>query len=216
MIVWTSDNGAPINKDPENLSRGSNLPLHGRGYTTSEGAFRVPTIMWQPGTVPAGTVCEELTTTMDLLPTFIQMAGGKPLNDGVKRDGHDITDLVVGTPKAKTPYQAFYYYYLDQLQAVRSGEWKLFLPLKDFARHPHYNKNKPNEDGSFGPLLFNVVDDIACDNNLASEHPDVVKRLSAFAKEMRKDLGDRDKPGPGIRKIGRVANPVPIVAKTAE
>ncbi|MDP6060994.1 MAG: sulfatase-like hydrolase/transferase, partial [Pirellulaceae bacterium] len=63
FVIWTSDNGAPINRDPSDLSRGSNLPLHGRGYTTSEGAFRVPTIVWQPGTVPAGTVCEELATT---------------------------------------------------------------------------------------------------------------------------------------------------------
>ena len=69
LVIWTSDNGAPINPDPDDLSRGSNLPLHGRGYTTSEGAFRVPTIAWQPGKVPAGTVCSELATTMDLLPT---------------------------------------------------------------------------------------------------------------------------------------------------
>lgn len=75
FVIWTSDNGAPINSDPTDLSRGSNLPLHGRGYTTSEGAFRVPTIVWQPGTVPAGTVCEELATTMDLLPTFAKLAG---------------------------------------------------------------------------------------------------------------------------------------------
>ena len=47
LVIWTSDNGAPINS-PSDPSRGSNLPLHGRGYTTAEGAFRVPTIMWQP------------------------------------------------------------------------------------------------------------------------------------------------------------------------
>ena len=47
LVLWTSDNGAPINANRNDLSRGSNLPLHGRGYTTSEGAFRVPTIVWQ-------------------------------------------------------------------------------------------------------------------------------------------------------------------------
>ena len=55
LVIWTSDNGAPINRDLSDLSRGSNRPLHGRGYTTSEGAFRVPTIVWQPGKVPADT-----------------------------------------------------------------------------------------------------------------------------------------------------------------
>ena len=61
LVIWTSDNGAPINRDLNNLSRGSNRPLHGRGYTTSEGAFRVPTIVWQPGQVPADTTCDELS-----------------------------------------------------------------------------------------------------------------------------------------------------------
>jgi len=71
FIIWTSDNGTPIKPDLEDLSRSSNRPLHGRGYTTAEGAFRVPTIMWWPGNVPPGTKCHELATTMDLFPTFI-------------------------------------------------------------------------------------------------------------------------------------------------
>ncbi len=85
FVIWTSDNGAPINRDPDDLSRGSNRPLHGRGYTTSEGAFRVPTIVWQPGKVPAGTVCDQLATTMDLLPTFATLAGGGPPSDRADR-----------------------------------------------------------------------------------------------------------------------------------
>lgn len=205
LIVWTSDNGAPINKDPADLSRGSNLPLHGRGYTTSEGAFRVPTLMWWPGTVPAGGTCEELSSTMDLYPTFVKLAGGNP--DKVKRDGKDITSLLLGEPDAATPHQVYAYYYLDQLQAVRSGEWKLFLPLPSFARHPHF----PPGTKDTPPLLFNVVDDIACDNNLAKENPEVVARLSKLANEVRADLGDTGAPGPGIRKVGKVKTPVPLV-----
>lgn len=206
LVVWTSDNGAPINPDPKDFSRGSNQPLYGRGYTTSEGAFRVPTIVWQPGTVPAGKTCEELSTTMDLLPTFVAMAGGKSKSK-LKRDGHDISDLIKGAEGAETPYPYFAYYYLDQLQAIRSGPWKLFLPLDSFPRHPHYkNSKRPN-----GPLLFNVVEDIACENNVADQHPNVVKKLTAFAEEMRKDLGDRDAPGPGMREPGKVKTPLPVV-----
>jgi len=206
LVVWTSDNGAPINKDPGDLTRGSNQPLHGRGYTTSEGAFRVPTLVWQPGTVPAETVCEELSTTMDLLPTFVAMAGGKSKSK-LKRDGHDITDLMTGVEGAKTPYPYFAYYYLDQLQAIRSGPWKLFLELNSFPRHPHYTKN----DQSNGPLLFNVVDDTGCENNVAAQHPEIVKQLSLYAAEMREDLGDTDAPGPGMRAPGKVETPVPVV-----
>lgn len=206
LVVWTSDNGAPLSRtDMTNPERGSNGPLYGRGYTTSEGAFRVPTIMWQPGTVPAGTVCDELTSTMDLYPTFVKMAGGK--KDKVKRDGHDITDLILGKDGAKTPHSVYAYYYLDQLQAVRSGTWKLFLPLEDFRRHPHFtNAQKPTET-----LLFNVVEDIGSTTNVASENPEVVARLTKLADQVIADLGDMDSPGPGIRKIGHNPDPLPVV-----
>ena len=200
LVIWTSDNGAPINRDSEDLSRGSNRPLHGRGYTTSEGAFRVPTIAWQPGSVPAGTVCDELATTMDLLPTFVSLAGGKAPEDGI--DGHSITPLLHGKNDAKSPYQAFFYYHQQQLQAVRSGRWKLFLPVQA-ATHPHFSKRLPPQN-----LLFDVVDDIACEHNVAAEHADVVARLTAYAEQARADLGDRGVRGSGQRAVGELPSGV--------
>ncbi|HQZ28706.1 MAG: sulfatase [Verrucomicrobiales bacterium] len=208
LIVWTSDNGAPIQKDLTDLSRGSNLPLSGRGYTTSEGAFRVPTLMWWPGTVPAATVCDELTSTMDLYPTFVRMAGGE--RDGVTRDGLDITDLILGKEGATSPHEVYAYYYTDQLQAVRSGPWKLFLPLQDFEQHPYFTKR--GEGNS--PLLFNVVEDIACSTDVAADHPDVVARLTTLAEEVRADLGDKGTPGAGMRAPGMVKVPVPVLMST--
>ncbi len=199
FVIWTSDNGAPINQDPDNLSRGSNRPLHGRGYSTAEGAFRVPTIVWQPGTVPAGTTCDELASTMDLLPTFARLAGGSAPTDRII-DGKDITPLLFGTPGATTPHEAYYYYQEDQLHAVRSGAWKLFLPITANASHPHFKKSETPT-----PLLFNVVEDIASEHNVAAEHPDVVARLMAIAEVAREDLGDRGKPGKGHRPAGKIA-----------
>lgn len=205
LVVWTSDNGAPINKDPDDLTRGSNLPLHGRGYTTSEGAFRVPTIMWWPGKVPAGTTCDELTSTMDLYPSFVHLANGSM--DKAKRDGKNISDLILGEEGAKSPHEVYAYYYLDQLQAVRSGPWKLFLPLQNSIRHPHFTSELPGDK----PLLFNVVHDMSCQYNVAEEHSGVVKKLTLLAKGVREDLGDRGAPGPGIRKVGKFDNPLPVV-----
>ena len=203
LVIWTSDNGAPLDRDPSNPSRGSNLPYHGRGYTTSEGAFRMPTIMWWPGTITAGSTCAELATTMDLLPTFAQLAGGSAPTDRII-DGKDITGLIRG--HARTPHEAFYYYYQDQLQAVRSGPWKLFPALEDFVRHPHFKKGASDH-----PLLFNVVNDIGSRTNLASAHPEIVKRLNALAEKARADLGDRGRAGSGQRPLGTVKNPHPQI-----
>ena len=102
LVIWTSDNGAPLARDQSSQARGNNKPLHGRGYTTSEGAFRVPTIMWWPGHVPAGTVCNELSTTMDLLPTFAALAQ-TDVAGGAHIDGHNITGLVTGAPMKRLP-----------------------------------------------------------------------------------------------------------------
>jgi putative membrane-bound dehydrogenase-like protein len=199
LVIWTSDNGAPINRDLNNLSRGSNRPLHGRGYTTSEGAFRVPTIVWQPGQVPADTTCDELSSTMDLLPTFAKLAGGNaPANR--KIDGHDIAPLLYGEPDAKTPHDAYYYYHQDQLQAVRSGPWKMFVPINSPVGHPHFKNGQKTK-----PLLFNVVDDVSCEKNVAAAHPEIIAKLSKVADQARADLGDKGKPGPGQRKPGRIA-----------
>ncbi len=205
LVIWTSDNGAPLARDIESPVRGSNLPLHGRGYTTAEGAFRVPTIMWWPGTVPADTVCEDLSTTMDLLPTFACLAGGQPPT-GRNLDGHDIRPLILAEPAAKSPYQAFYYYERDQLQAIRSGPWKLFLPLETFSRHPHFRANEKTE-----PLLFNVVDDVASKNNVAEVHPEIVRRLTALAETARQDLGDRGRAGKNQRAPGKIKQPQPLL-----
>lgn len=203
LVVWTSDNGSPLAKDPADLSRGSNLPLSGRGYTTSEGAFRVPCLAWWPGHIPAGTECAELSSTMDLYPTFVKLAGGTP--DGVKRDGHDISPLLLGEG-AVSPWEVFAYYELDQLQAVRSGPWKLFLPLESYAKHPVFRKGGEN-----GPALFNVVEDIDTSDDVAARHPETVARLTALADQVRADLGDTGKHGAGQRPPGKVDQPRPVV-----
>ncbi len=205
LVVWLSDNGAPMARDVNSLARGTNRPLHGRGYTTAEGAFRSPTIMRWPGKVKPDTTCAELATTMDLLPTFARLAGAADLKHEI--DGRDSRGLVFGEPDAKSPHDAFYYYERDQLQAVRSGPWKLFLPLDSFSRHPHFKRGQ-----SATAALFNVVDDIGSTSNVAEEHPDVVKKLTQLAEVARNDLGDRSKPGKGQREPGKIAGkPQPLV-----
>lgn len=65
LVIWTSDNGA-VKRDPP---QGSNAPLKGGGYTTTEGGQRMPCLLWWPGRVPAGTVSDEIVTMMDFFPS---------------------------------------------------------------------------------------------------------------------------------------------------
>lgn len=198
LIVWTSDNGAPRRDPPQ----GSNRPLGGWGYTTSEGGMRVPCVVRWPGKVPAGTTCTELVTLMDLLPTCARLAGATLPRDRVV-DGKDIGPLLTGQPGARSPHEAFYYYHLGQLQAVRAGTWKLYLPLA---------KKQGTRGGQPAPLrLYDVAADPGETTDRAEQHPDVVRRLTALADRAREDLGDLDRQGKGQRPAGTFKDPMPRV-----
>lgn len=198
LVVFLSDNGAPNHG-------GSNHPLRGWGYSTWEAGMRVPCVMRWPGTIPAGTVCSELATTMDFMPTFARLAGTTEPRDRVI-DGHDIRPLIMGQEGARSPYEAFFYYFMEQLQAVRSGRWKLHLPRTD-RRAFGASETPPAGE----PLLYDLVADPGETTNLAADHPDVVARLMALADEMRADLGDTGLDAPGRRPAGWVENPTPRV-----
>ena len=208
LVLWTNDNGAP-RREPV---QGSNLPLGGWGYTTAEGGMRVPGIAWWPGTIPAGTVCAEMTTLMDVLPTFAALAGGKLPPHPI--DGRDIWPLLAGRPGARSPHSAFYYYHGEQLQAVRSGRWKLYLPLaaqRNFVGPAASGKAPAKADGAPQVArLFDVVDDAAESRNVFAQHPDVVASLTKHAESAREDLGDVGRPGRGQRPAGWVFDPQPV------
>ncbi len=198
LVVFTSDNGA------SDRYGGSNAPLRGHKGTTWEGGMREPAIMWWPGQVGAGQTCDEVAVTMDLLPTFAGLAGAKlPIDRTI--DGKNIWPLMSGQANAKSPREAFYYYQIDQLQAVRCGKWKLHLPLKPKKR----NWGEPIPEAPLA--LYDLENDLAEKNNVAEHHAGVVKRLLALAEEARRDLGDVDRRGADLRPAGRVEDPKPLL-----
>jgi arylsulfatase A-like enzyme len=197
LVIWTSDNGAPNRKPPQ----GSNAPYQGWGYNTTEGAMRMPMIARWPGKVPAGGECRELCSMLDILPTFAALSGAALPKPTI--DGHDISPLLLGAADTKSPTdnQGFFYYHMDQLQAVRSGPWKLYLPLAA-KRSSLANKRAPSV-----LQLFNVRDDVTEANEVSAKHPEVIERLLKLAEAAREDIGDDEKPGRGQRPAGLVAHP---------
>ena len=184
LVIFTSDNGG------QNRHGAINEPLRGGKGSTYEGGMRVPTIAWWPGKIPPGTETGAITSMMDILPTFTKLADGKVPTDR-KLDGHDIWPLLAGDKGAKSSYDAFYYFRGFNLQAVRSGDWKLLLAKGE---------------------LYNLKDDISEASNVAQENPDIVARLRGFADRMDGDLGVKEL-GPGCRPLGRVENAQPLIAQ---
>ena len=179
LVFFTSDNGpAP------GLSAG---PLRGRKGSAYEGGHREPTIAWWPGTIPAGTICDELTTAMDLHPTFAKMVGTDMPTDRVI-DGKDIAPLLLGKTNAKTPHDRFFYQQGGKLAAVRSGDWKLFVKGE----------------------LYNLKTDLAEQTNVAKSHPDKVQELQAMLDGFRTDIAENSRPV-GVVENSRTLVPRPGV-----
>ena len=199
LVIFTSDNGSNGGRG------GSNAPLKGAKGSTHEGGMRVACVMNWPRKIPAGSTCSEVASTLDFLPTFAALANGQL--PGKKIDGHNISDLIFARPDAKSPHKAFYYYHTTQLQAVRSGKWKLVLPqTQKFEGWSGKKKDTPIQ-------LFDLSVDPGESNNLAEQHPDVITRLTKFANEARNDLGDGKKKGSGQRPAGWVEEAKPLLLK---
>src|SRR5690606_3066416 len=97
----------------------------GKG-TSWEGGVRVPCIMQWKGKIPAGTICNKIASTIDLLPTISRLCGaGQPEK---KIDGVDITALLTGDRSTEPRDHFIYYYGVNNLEAVRKGTWKLVFP----------------------------------------------------------------------------------------
>jgi arylsulfatase A len=194
LVAFTSDNGPP----PSGQHRagqgtgGSAGPLRGFKFTSYEGGFRVPAIFRWPGRIPPGRACDQLATAMDLFPTFAKLAGAKlPLRRII--DGKDIWPLLT-KDGASSPHEMFCYYLDNQLQAVRVGQWKLFLPQAEYPtlttimytnRLPVMQKHFPLRRE---PSLYDLETDLGETRDLAERHPDVVKRLTKQARTFDRRL----------------------------
>src|SRR5207253_1465115 len=130
LVMFLSDNGPWLSYGNHGGSAG---PLREGKTTCWEGGTRVPFIARWPGQIPVGATSNEVAMTIDLLPTIGKLIGAK-LPDH-KIDGLDIWPLLTAQADAKNPHEAYFFYGVPfgqwtgaQLEAVRSGPWKLVLP----------------------------------------------------------------------------------------
>ena len=181
LVVFMSDNGAA------RKSGGSNAPLRGWKAETWEGGMREPCIMWWPGRIPAHGTCGELVAAMDLYATFAGLAGAELPCDRTL-DSIDIGPILWGDGSGFESRNCLLYYRGQNLEAVRSGKWKLHID--------------PD-------LLYDLETDIGETRNVFDNNPDVVEKLTLYAEQARKELGDarRRVIGSDCRPAGWVSHP---------
>jgi arylsulfatase A-like enzyme len=173
IVIFTSDNGSRARDEG-----GSNAPLRGYKGQTWEGGMRVPCLVKWPGQVPAGQVSKALVTALDFYPTLASLAG-HDVSTLPKHDGVNLLPVWRGENNGTSPREHFFYFKRNELQAMRSGKWKL--------RHA-FETDKNSDPNRLE--LYDLSADIGETRDLAADHPAVVKQLSEAMGKIRGELGD--------------------------
>lgn len=188
LVLFTSDNGPWLVFE---LHGGISGPLREGKGTTWEGGFRVPTIVRWPGHVPAGQTVAELGSTLDLMATFVALAGGS-LPDDRAYDSHDLSPTLLRGERG--PRDDMFYYRGDDLYAVRLGAFKAH-----FITQTAYTPAAREREHHDPPLLFNLDQDPGERFDLASQHPEVIEAVmqrvrehEATLEEVENQLDKRD------------------------
>jgi arylsulfatase A len=206
LVIFTSDNGPWLSYG----NHGGTAPTFREGKgTTFEGGVREPFVARWPGKIPPGSTCSEPAMTIDLLPTIAKFTGAD--FPKLTIDGKDIGPILTGEKGAHSPQDAYFFYWGRELQAMRSGKWKLHFP------HGFQALKEPGKDGKPGRYvteridlsLFDLVADPGETKDLSAGNPDVVSKLQALAETVRTDLGDvaTKREGKGVRPAAIVQPP---------
>lgn len=202
LVIFTSDNGPWLSYGDH---AGSSGPLREGKGTMFDGGCRESTLMWWPETIPANSNCSTPAMTIDILPTVAELIGAKLPSH--KIDGKSILNLVTGK-NDQSPQEAYYFYYGQQLQAIRMGKWKLHFPhsYRTMDGKPGGTGGIPTKysQAKIGLSLFNLHEDIGETIDVKDNHPKIVSKMLKLGEEMRKELGDQGRKGKGQRSSGRL------------
>lgn len=182
-VIYTSDNGPWLSFRHHGGSAG---PLRDGKGTTFEGGQRVPCLIRGPG-IPAGTTCDELTSSIDILPTLAALTQ-TPLQEGTTVDGLDASGLWKGTAATSPRKEFLYYTSTGTIEGIRQGDWKLLV--KKPRRHNAKKSKKEKKAPAPVPqkFLFNLLQDLGEQRNLAQDRPELVQKLAARMTELDAEI----------------------------
>lgn len=158
LVFFTSDNGGYLNYTGGFTNISSNGPLRGQKGAMYEGGHRVPAVAWWPGRINAGAITDATALTMDLMPTFLELAGLKGMA-GKNSNALDGTSLAPLLFEGKSPPARTLFWRYAKSYAVRSGPWKLVIA-----------------EGK-APELYNLADDLGETRDLAAQQTGRVQQL---------------------------------------
>jgi arylsulfatase A len=165
FVLFYSDNGGS--------GGGKNAPLRAGKGQVFEGGLRVCALARYPGRIPAGSVCHEFLTSLEVVPTALKLAG-RNAPAGLVLDGYDMLPALMG--QTPSPRQEMYWQRQDH-QAARIGDWK-------WVRNPA------------GTFVFNLADDVGEQRDLSQEKPDQARKLEQKFNAWKSEMDAAEPRGP--------------------
>lgn len=172
LVLFTSDNGPHREGGADPAFFGSSGPLRGIKRDLYEGGIRVPLIARWPGRIATGSGTDHVCAFWDFLPTFCDLAGAIPPDDG---DGFSILPTLLGKPEYQRKHRYLYWEFHEQgkKQAVRMGRWK----------GVRLNVGADPD----GPIeIYDLLTDLGENRNVADGHPEIVAQIAALMKAARR------------------------------
>lgn len=178
IVIFSSDNGPHEEggADPEFFGRDGKL--RGLKRQCHEGGIRIPFIVRWPERISAGSVNDHQLAFYDIMPTFCELAGDKGFPkkyinkklEGDCFDGISFAPTLLGNAGEQQKHDFLYWEFHETDQfGVRMGDWKLIV-----------KKGKPH--------LYDLAKDIHEDNDIAAQHPEIVKQmLEVIRREHREN-----------------------------
>ena len=204
LLIVTSDNGPWLNYGNH---AGSSGGFREGKATTFEGGTRVPLLVRWPAKIKPGAVNSHLMTNMDWLPTIAAATGAHLPKQ--KIDGINFLPSLT-TTGATSPRDVFYYYFgVNNLEAVRYKHWKLVLPHTSSSYNPLHGKDGAGGKIAHVPVplaLYDLAHDPGEAYDVQELYPEIRQKLLQLADQARDDLGDdlTNKPGRNRRPAAHI------------
>ncbi len=174
LVMFTSDNGADIDPERPPSERGSNGIYSDGKFSVKEGGIRVPFIACMPGYIPENGVCNELTSSMDILPTLGILSGFDPNDPHLNRpDGIDIRSLLTGETTRVDRKKPLIHFWFEEPKCA-SGRYCDPAVGKEHNVKLWFKRNGPHLDLL---QLQDMDEDPAETGNIAPEHPGIVAQM---------------------------------------
>jgi len=169
IILFTSDNGDENSYYKYTDRFKATGPLKGKKRYLYEGGIRVPMIAYWPGTIKPSGVSALPAAGWDFMATLADLAGGQtpPHTDGIS-----LVPTLIGENGRQSAREYLYWeYHWGKQQAVRIGRYKGI-----------------RIGGTKEPIeLYDLLTDIGEKTNIASSHPELVKKIDSLMEASRKD-----------------------------